>query len=171
MHRHFSALAMVGLAATAIAACGLGQMPGTQLGTFEVTAQAQTNSCGLGAPNPWDFDVQLSQDGSTLYWNWMDGSAYLSGPVANQAVTLTASEQGNVDGTADGGLGPCTMQRYDTITVTLGTGTSPTVFSGTISYAISAAEGADCTDQLTANGGQYTEIPCSMEYTMTAAKQ
>jgi hypothetical protein len=156
--------------AVSLAACNTG-LPGTQLGTFEVTAQAQTNTCGLSAPNPWTFDVQLSQDGSTLYWSWLDGSPLLSAPVTAQAATLTATEQANVDGTADGGLGPCTLERDDTLQVTLGSASSPTTFTATISYAISAVAGADCADQLGAAGGQYAVLPCTMSYTATASKQ
>ena len=62
-----------------LTACASTTLPGTQLGTFKVTGQSTTNTCGLGAPNPWTFDVQLSQQGSTVFWSWMDGSAPLSG--------------------------------------------------------------------------------------------
>jgi hypothetical protein len=156
---------MVLLAAPALAACGENKMPGTQLGTYKVTATSQTNTCGLGAPNPWTFDVQLSQDGSTLYWSWMDGTPYLSGPVSGTTADMTASEQANVDGTTDGGLGPCTMQRNDTLQVDLGSGS----FTGTISYAIAATPGSDCSDQLVSASGQYDQLPCSMTYSVTAA--
>jgi hypothetical protein len=152
-----------------LVACNTG-LPGTTLGTFKVTAQAQTNTCGLAAPNPWTFDVELSQDGSLLYWSWLDGSALLSAPVSAQAATLTATEQVNVDGTADGGLGPCTMERDDDIQVTLGSATSPTSFTATIRYAISAVSGANCSDQLAGVGGQYSALPCTMTYTATATK-
>jgi hypothetical protein len=152
-----------------MAACNTG-LPGTSLGTFKVTAQEQANTCGLSAPNPWTFDVELSQDGTLLYWSWLDGSALLSAPVTSGAATLTAAEEANVDGTADGGLGPCTMDRNDTLQVTLGSGTTPTTFTATIGYAITAAPGADCADQLAAAGGQYTTLPCTMTYTATASK-
>jgi hypothetical protein len=166
----FSVVASVLLGAACIAACNTG-LPGTQLGTFKVTAQEETNTCGLSAPDPWTFDVQLSQDGTLLYWSWLDGSPLLSAPVSAQAATLTATEQADVDTTADGGLGPCTMERDDTLQVTLGSGTTPTTFTATINYAISAVAGADCADQLAAAGGQYTTIPCTMSYTATATKQ
>ncbi len=76
-----------------------------------------------------------------------------------------------MDGTADGGLGPCTLERDDTLQVTLGSASSPTTFTATISYAISAVAGADCADQLGAAGGQYAVLPCTMSYTATASKQ
>lgn len=170
MRRWISCVALASLAAAATAACGLGQMPGTTLGTYEVTGQTQTNSCGLSAPDPWTFDVQLSQDGTTLYWNWMDGTSYLSGPVSGQSVTLIATEQVNVDG-VDGGFGPCTMERDDTLTITLAEGSPPPTFDATIEYAFSVVSGSECADQLTSGGGQYTTIPCTIEYTVTASRQ
>jgi hypothetical protein len=165
-------VAIAGIACMAgSAACGDTSMPGTTLGTYAVTAEAQTNVCGLTAPNPWTFDVELSQDGTTLYWNWMDGSSYLSSPVDSQSATLLAAEQVNVDGTADGGLGPCTLERDDQLVVALGSGSPPATFTGTISYAISAVSGSDCSDQLSTVGGMYTTLPCTITYTMTSTRQ
>src|SRR5580704_7203696 len=107
--------------------CDEQPLPGTLLGTYTVDAQSQTNSCGLAAPNPWQFDVQMSEDGQLLYWSWMDGNPAVSAPLSGMAATLLASQQANVDG-VDGGLGPCTMERDDTLEVTLGTGSPPTTF-------------------------------------------
>ena len=155
----------------ALPACGNTSMPGTQLGTFQVVAQTQTNTCGLSAPDPWTFDVQLSEDGSTLYWSFMDGSPYLTGVVAGTSTTILASEQVNVDGTADGGLGPCTMERDDTLQVDLASATAPSTFTGSIGYAFSATAGSNCSDQLTSSAGQYMTLPCTIAYTVTATKQ
>jgi hypothetical protein len=155
----------------ALPACGNTSMPGTQLGTFQVVAQTQTNTCGLSAPDPWTFDVQLSEDGTTLYWSFMDGSPYLTGVVAGTSTTILSSEQVNVDGTADGGLGPCTMERDDTLQVDLASATSPSSFTGSIGYAFSATEGSNCSDQLTSSAGQYMTLPCTIAYTVTATKQ
>jgi ABC-type glycerol-3-phosphate transport system substrate-binding protein len=168
--RRLVAIALLGMVA-APAACAAPSMPGTTLGTYKVTAQAETNVCGLTAPNPWNFDVELSQDGTTLYWSWMDGSPYLSGPVASQAATLLASEQVNVDGTADGGLGPCTLERDDQLLLTLATGSTPASFTGSISYAITPVAGSNCSDQLATVGGQYAVLPCTITYSMTSTRQ
>jgi hypothetical protein len=148
-------------------ACASTALPGTQLGTFKVTAQSQSNTCGLGAPNPWTFDAQLSQSGSTIYWSWMDGGPLLSG-VENAAshVSITDTEAGNVDGT-DAALGPCTMERSDDLELDLASGS----FTGTVSYSFTVASGADCSDQLVASGGQYDALPCTVSYTVTASKQ
>jgi hypothetical protein len=150
-----------------LAGCSSNALPGTQLGMFKVTAQSTTNSCGLGAPNPWTFDVQLSQSGSTVYWSWMDGSAPLSGPVTSQAhASIQDSVAGNVDGT-DAALGPCTLDRSDDLELNLGSGS----FTGTVSYSFAPASGATCSDQLTSAGGTFDALPCTVTYSVTAAKQ
>jgi hypothetical protein len=150
-----------------------GNLPGTTLGTYKVTGVLSANTCGsgLGAPDPWQFDVQLSEAGSTLYWNWMDASPLLSGPLNSPTTaSLTGYEIANVDAT-DAAMGPCDMQRNDAVEVMLGTGTPPASFQGTIRYAFSAQEGTDCSDQLRAAGGMYGELPCSVSYSITASRQ
>lgn len=156
------------------AACASSPLPGKLLGTYKVQASPQSNGCGsaLGVPDPWTFDVQISESGSTLYWSWLDGTPPLSNTLSStQSVTLTTSESGDVDTTADGGAGPCTMQRSDTVALTLGSGTPPSTFQGSIQYVFSAASGAVCTDQLSASGGSYAMLPCTVILGMTAAHQ
>ena len=149
------------------AACKETALPGTMLGTYAVSAQSQTNSCGLGAPDPWQFDVQMSEDGVLLYWSWLDGTPPLSAPLSGTMVTLLASQQANVDG----GLGPCNLERDDDVQITLGSGSPPTTFTGTIRYSFSAASGSDCADQLLSAGGQYASLPCTVTYTASANRQ
>jgi hypothetical protein len=152
--------------------CSDSPLPGTLLGTYAVVGQSQTNTCGLGAPDPWKFDVQLSKDGMILYWSWLDGSPPASSPLsAELQATLTASQTGNVDGTGDGGVGPCTMARSDTIGLTLGDESPPNGFTGTLSYVFSVLSGSNCADQLTSSGGQYDALPCTIAYSITASRQ
>jgi hypothetical protein len=159
----FTSLVLV----SALTACASTSLPGTQLGTFKVTGQSSTNTCGLGAPNPWTFDVQLSQQGSTVFWSWMDGSAPLSGPVNAQShASIQDSVAGNVDGT-DAALGPCTLDRSDDLELNLGGGS----FTGTVSYSFTPAAGAACSDQLSASGGTFDALPCTVTYSVTAAQQ
>src|SRR5579871_4029305 len=115
------------------AACSDSPLPGSMLGTYQVTGQPQTNSCGLGAPNPWNFNVMLSQQGSTLYWSWMDGTPMMRGFLSSAQASLTENDTTNADPT-DAGLGPCNLQRALTVQLTLGSGSPPSTFSGTISY-------------------------------------
>jgi len=160
------------LAVILLPACADSPLPGHLLGTYKVQAQTQSNACGLAAPNPWMFDVQVSEEGQTFYWSWLDGTPPLSAfMTSSTAVSLLASQQANVDSTADGGQGPCVMERDDTVTVALGSGSPPPTFSGTIGYAFSVADGSTCTDQLAVSGGQYTALPCTITYTMTATRQ
>jgi hypothetical protein len=142
------------------------------LGTYSVDAAIATNTCGpgLAAPNPWNFSAQMSEDGTTLYWSWMDGNPPLYGALSAQSVTLTATDTANVDGTADGGLGPCTMVRDDTVQVSLGSGSPPQTFEGSVNYTFSVASGADCEDQLGAMGGTYDTLPCSLSYSFSGAR-
>lgn len=156
------------------ASCSDTALPGTLLGTYKVQASPQSNTCGSGlnAPNPWTFDVQLSRSGSTIYWSWLDGTAPLSSALAaSGTTTLTSTQSGNVDPTPDGGAGPCTMQRDDTLQLALPSGSPPATFAGTIQYAFSVPSGYNCSDQLAPSGGMYSALPCSITYAMTAARQ
>jgi hypothetical protein len=164
-------LAALAGAIACAAACSDTPLPGRLLGTYKVVGQVQSNSCGLDAPDPWTFDVQLSEDGSLLYWSWLDGTAPLSAELdpSQSSATLTANRQVNVDGTADGGFGPCTMQRSDRIPIVLASGWPPPSFNATIAYAFSASPGANCADQLTSSGGLYDTLPCGITYTVSAS--
>jgi hypothetical protein len=145
-------------------------MPGTQLGTYKVVAQSTTNTCGLNAPNPWTFDAQLSREGSTLYWSWMDGSPLASGTIdGNAHATIDDTQSANVDGT-DASLGPCSMSRQDRLEIAVPT-TAGAPFSGTLAYAFSVSAGSDCSDQLTAGGGQYDTLPCTLTYSISGKQQ
>jgi hypothetical protein len=151
-------------------ACSGSPLPGRVLGTYTVSGQSANNTCGLGAPNPWKFDVQLSLQGSTLYWSYMDGSPLLSGATSGSGhVTLLNSQSLNADST-DAGLGPCTLERNDDLVLTLGSGSTPASFSGTISYSYTPASGASCGDVMTSAGGPFSALPCSVEYDVTATR-
>jgi hypothetical protein len=101
----------------------------------------------------------------------MDGSPPLSGQLTDSDATLTQTHEVNADGTPDGGLGPCAMARADTLQMTLGSGSPPASFTGSIRYVFSVAGGSDCTDQLTTAGGQYNALPCTITYSAAASRQ
>jgi hypothetical protein len=145
------------------AACS-GGMPGGEVGTYRVTATPQANTCGVGpgAPNPWVFFVHLTKDSQSLYWSWQDGSPPASGTLTAQSAKLV--------GTQSESAGKCTLKRDDAMTVNLGAGDNPKSFEGTITYAFTAADGT-CTAALTAGGGPYDMLPCSITYAMTGARQ
>jgi hypothetical protein len=143
------------------------------LGTYAVTANLGPNSCGtgLGAPSPWNFDVQMSEQGTTLYWSNLDGNPPLSSALSSDSATLTTTESADVDTAPDGGAGPCTMTRTDTVQVHLSPGSPPPTFQGSMEYDFSAPAGADCSDQLSANGGMYDVLPCTMTYSISGTRQ
>ena len=155
------------------AGCEDQPLPGTMLGTYKVSAQSKTNSCGagLGAPNPWVFNADLSDEGSTIYWSWIDGSPVLSGILTNATqASITAQSAANVD-PSDAGAGPCTLERADDLELTLAAGSPPPSFSGTISYVFTVPSGSSCADQLVSAGGTYAALPCTISYTLTATRQ
>ncbi len=151
-------------------ACSDSPMPGRVLGTYAVTGRSKSNTCGLGAPDPWKFTVQLSMNGSTLYWSWLDGTPLLSAPASSSGrVSLRNSQQVNADST-DAGLGPCTLQRDDDLEITLATGSARATFSGTIGYTYTPATNATCTDVLGSSGGSFAALPCAVSYLVTASR-
>jgi hypothetical protein len=169
--RRLTAAAVASLAI--LPACGSASMPGHLLGTYKVVGQSKSNSCGLGAPNPWTFDVQLSQQQETLYWDWLDGSPLLSGTLsqgAQPSTTITDSATVNADST-DAGLGPCTLDTASNMQIDLGAGVPPGRFTGTLSYSYTPASGATCSDVLTTAGGMYEQLPCTVTYTVIANRQ
>ena len=160
------------VAAVAGVSCGT-NLPGRTLGTYKVTGTLTGNMCGEGidAPDPWQFDVQLSETASTMYLNWMDASPLLSGPRTSPTeATLSGYQVANVDATG-ATMGPCDLQRSDLVKIALGVDTPPSSFRGTIRYTFSAQQGSDCTDQLTASGGTYSALPCGMSYSITASRE
>jgi hypothetical protein len=161
------------LASALCASCSNTALPGTQLGTYAVTATLGTNSCGAGLapPSPWTFDVQMSEQGSTLYYGTLDGTPPLSSTLSSNAATLSATESTTVDTAPDGGPGPCAMTRTDTLQVQLASGNPPPSMTGSIEYAFDVVNGADCSDQLAVNGGMYDALPCTVTYSMTASRK
>jgi hypothetical protein len=161
---------LLALTSVALAACSDSPLPGTMLGTYKVTGTSTTNTCGLGAPDPWQFDVEISQSSSTVYWSWLDGSPLLNGTMAGSTASFAVTGTVNADST-DAGLGPCNLTRADSLTIAFAPGSPPPTFGGTIAYSYTVPSGSSCTDQLAASGGMFTSLPCSVSYTVTAAHQ
>ena len=148
-------------------------LPGTALGTYDVTGTLGTNTCGsnLGAPSTWTFTVQMSKDGSTLYWETTDGARLSSTMASATKVDLTSTTTANADAADGGAEGACDLQSTTTIDLTLATSSPPATLTGSITYTFSASTGAstttDCTDQLSASGGTYDTLPCTAAYSIT----
>ncbi|MDP9034041.1 MAG: hypothetical protein M3O50_04495 [Myxococcota bacterium] len=171
-------------AAAALASCALvaactaqSALPGTALGTYNVTGTLGTNTCGssLGANNPWTFSVNLSKDGTRLYWENTSGSGQLSGTLnASGMTTLSTTLTANVDA-SEAGAGTCFLQDTQTIALTLASGSTPSGFTGTFTYAFAVATtiatDVNCGDQLASAGGAYATLPCTVTYSLAATRK
>lgn len=170
--RGASFLAFVGL----FPACNTSStIPGTSEGTFAVVG---TNSCGasLGPTSPWDFNAEVSKDGTTVYLQSTSDTNLLTGTLSGAAATLTSVVTSNIGGSADAGTtGPCNLTQTTTYTVTFDAADSPTTFTGSASYTYSVATtvstSTDCSGQLAASGGAYATLPCTASYAVTAKKK
>jgi hypothetical protein len=173
----FTTLAACGMAAMTMSCGQTSALPGTALGTYNVTGTLGTNTCGssLNAPNPWSFTAQASEDGTTFYWEPSTGTELSSTMASSTSVSITSVETANVDTTEAGVEGPCDMTSTTAISLTLSADSPPSSLKGTITYTFAAATGAssttDCTDQLASSGGLYETLPCTTTYTITGSHQ
>src|SRR5262249_2310770 len=64
--------------------------PGTQLGSFHVTAARTSNSCGegaLGTSSSWEFDVRLARQDTEIFWD--NGAEIITGALAADGVSFS----------------------------------------------------------------------------------
>jgi len=176
-----TAVTLAGCATVVLAAsCDpVSTLPGTMLGTYNVTGTLGANTCGsgLGAPSPWTFTVQMSEDGTMLYWEPSTGAELSSTMTSSTAVSITSTVTANVDAT-DAGEGPCDLTEATAIALTFEAATAPappSSFTGTITYSFSTntavSSTSDCTDQLSASGGSYDTLPCTATYSISGTLQ
>jgi hypothetical protein len=156
---------------------GLPALPGTTLGTYNVTGTLSTNTCGagLGAPSPWTFTSEMSEDGSTLYWETSVGGEMSSTMSSATEAAMTSVLTANVDASDAGVPGPCDLQNTTVLGLTLDSSSAPSSFVGTLTYTFAAATGVstgtNCTDQLSASGGAYDTLPCTASYSLSGTLQ
>lgn len=177
----------VGAWVVAAATCGCGDMfgdkpahqPGTALGTFHVAATATTNDCGqgaLGSTSSWEFDVKLSRQDGTLFWN--NGQELISGALGADGKTFSFGTHVVVDMRTDdqAGMPPCSVDRADTASGTLDTpDENAAKFDGSLSYAYSPTADSLCGDLVAGSdtpGAQpvFAALPCTMGYDLTGTK-
>ena len=147
--------------------------PGTAVGTFHVEAKLTSLSCGGTAPNPWTFDVKVNHEGETVYW--IQGGTPISGTVDNDGHTAFAAQTVTDLRAGTTKQSGCSLARTDNLGMYLLTAdakptTDPTTlssFTGQLSYAYTATDGSDCTDQLTSAGGTWQALPCAVTYDVT----
>jgi hypothetical protein len=155
-------------AACALVAC-LAHQPGTSLGTYAVTGTLGTQTCGagVGAVDPWKFDMRLSRSGTTLYW-LQPAAPALSGTVTPGGDATIVTSQ--VYPIQQGDAGPyCGVVRTDTLHASLGAAAQPSSFTGTLSYHYELDQGADCSPSELA--AVLDAVPCDVSYDFTAERK
>ena len=150
-----------------------GRVFGDDLGTFHVVAEREQTTCGdgaVGAPSHWEFDVRLSREERTLYWN--TGAAAVEGTVDADGVSFSISSQTRVE------IAPpepeifagCVVMREDEATGALDApGLEVGGFEATLSYAFAPEGDSDC-QMLVGVPGGFSELPCEMAYTASASR-
>jgi hypothetical protein len=150
--------------------------PGSPLGTFHVSAKLDRASCGP-APDPWQFDVRLSHDASTLYW--IQGAAPIAGRVdsANRVVLTTRDQHLVRPADTRTKTAECVLVREDVLDVVLRGATPPAsdlaataAFSGALTYRFAPQTASDCSDQVTPAGGDFAALPCEVVYSVEGAR-
>lgn len=150
--------------------------PGESLGAFHVTGKLVASSCGP-TPDPWEFDVRLRHERSTLYW--VQGDAPLSAQVdaAARAVLKATTSQTVRDADARTRTAACMLTRSDEVDLVLAPLAAPvndvagaTSFKGTLTYRFAATEGSSCEDQLADVGGDFATLPCDVKYELSATR-
>jgi hypothetical protein len=148
--------------------------PGTKLGTFHVAAKLTQTTCG-SVPDPWEFDVRLNHDGSTLYW--IQGGAPIQGRVDSAARAEMKSQMTQELRAADARakVAACAVTRTDALVVGLVDAEAKATvdpalmksFGGSLSYGFRPTEGSDCSDQLLTTTGDFETLPCEVHYDLT----
>lgn len=152
--------------------------PGTPLGTFHVRAKLTASTCGA-VPDPWEFDVKLAHEESTLYW--IQGGAPVSGTVDRTARTQMKATDSRELRAADARnkLAACVVTRDDLLDVALAgdqpdapltTVSEATRFTGKLTYRFVPMEGSECSDQTLDQGGDFAALPCEVSYDLSAAQ-
>ena len=172
------ALALLGFAAIAAGSACAGKdpyRPGDSIGVFRVTAKLVSTTCGT-TPDPWQFDVRLRHDKSTLYW--VQGDAPISALVdaAGHATLKAKATQTVRAADARAQMAACVLERDDVVDLTLAPMAAPfdlqpvTSFGGTLTYHFAPSDGAECDDQRVASGGGYAALPCDVRYSVTGSR-
>jgi hypothetical protein len=76
---------------------------------------------------------------------------------------------------SEAGASACYLQDTQAIALTLASGSTPSGFTGTFTYAFAVATtittGVNCGDQLASAGGSYATLPCTVAYSLEATRQ
>ena len=155
------------------------KQPGTALGTFHVTATQASNTCGdkaLGAPATWEFDIKLSRDTGTLYWN--NGATQIQGTLSDDTQAFAVTGQVEEDMRSNGGSAgsACAVDRTDRATGSLiGKNTDISSATGQLTFSFDPKAGSMCDDLVATTAESpknvvFAALPCSMTYTFQAPR-
>jgi hypothetical protein len=166
------------LLVTAVACSGKDPYdPGMHVGTFHVEAALASTTCGA-TPNPWQFEVRLNADGSTLYWiqGGAPVSARMDGAAGAQLTSGVVQEVRGADPKAR--RAACSIARTDLVALSLATADAePAIdpllaasFAGTLVYTFAPTQGSDCADQVASAGGGFDALPCEVRYDLSGTR-
>lgn len=176
----FARVALLAAAAASAAPSGCDQMfgkddpkPGDDLGTFHVTGNLASNSCGagaLGSTNTWEFDVELARGNGALYWD--NGAEIITGALAEDGMAFTFDTGVVMDMRTELTPGPpCTVNRHDLATGTLSAaGADVPSFAGQMSYDFIPATGSYCDDLVDGPTPLVLALPCGFVYQIQAQR-
>ncbi|HEU4576975.1 MAG TPA: hypothetical protein VFS67_01880 [Polyangiaceae bacterium] len=158
-------LALAVLAAGCSGPPGAGRFPGTDLGGFRVAATSTSNGCGagaLGSPAKYSFEIDLSRDGSELFWG-REASGEIDADLAFEFASGVSIEITPASNTRKG----CSIGRADHIVGTLREDALGNVsgFSGTLTHAFAATPSSVCSLDERIGAG-LPELPCQMDYAL-----
>jgi len=149
--------------------------PGTQLGSFHVTAARTSNGCGegaLGTTGSWEFDVKLARQDGQLFWD--NGVEIISGVLAADHVSFSFQSGVAVDMRTedDVGMPPCSVGRTDAATGVLDSPDDPVHgFTGTLGYSFAPTADSQCDDLVSPLPGKmqvFAALPCAMAFDLDA---
>ncbi|MRG93353.1 hypothetical protein [Polyangium spumosum] len=167
---------LVGLTASIVGCLGDGKVdphhPGEPLGTYQVAATRETNTCGegaLGSTATWQFQVRLSRGDGELFWD--SGAEVTSGTLGADERRFSFDTQVAVDmraGETKGPLPPCAVVRGDRAEGLLDEDAGG--FTGELAYTFTPSEGSDCADLVTGPEPAFAALPCMMSYVLDAER-
>lgn len=150
-----------------IGACG--ELPGKEVGTYDVVATMGESTCGpsVGAPER-QFGVQIRRDGEVGYWIGPTQIPIQGRIDEDGNFTFRTNDQVMVrQGDESIGLAPCVMDQIDIAEGTV----DESDLQGSETLWIGASSYADCRDQVGLMPGQFIELPCQMQFTLDADAQ
>jgi hypothetical protein len=148
------------------------KQPGDALGTFDVTATLEQSTCGdglLASPESWHFQVKLSRFQHDLYW--LNGREAIVGSIGKDGRSFSFDTRVDVDiPPEEGGDPECRIRREDSASGKLSADDADVEsFEGDLSYRYGIIGDASC-DSFLLTPGAPTRLPCTIGYTMSAAR-